>query len=106
MNKLYTKNAAIQYLREQTGQMSRQVFAEEVRQGRIPEKPYGKSVRYRKEDLDRWQTITHMHRTDYSDETVSGMRTSRSLLLDDGLSFADLLAKQTNKKRKIGTSTR
>ena len=100
MNKLYTQNAAIKYLREQTGQMSLKVFTEEVRQGRIPEKPYGKGVRFRKEDLDRWQTITQMHHTDYTNVAKSGTRISRSLLKDAELSFANLVAKQTSNVRK------
>ena len=100
MNKLYTQSAAIQYLREQCGQMTVRVFMEEVRQGRIPEKPYGKSVRFRKEDLDRWQTLTHMHHIDCSKEANTGMRISRSLLKDTELSFVNLLAKQKSKTHK------
>lgn len=102
MNKLYTTNAAIKYLREQTGAMSLKVFTEEVRQGRIPEKPYGKTVRFRKEDLDRWQTITHTHHTDLPKEAESGTRVSRSSLMDGELSFANLLAKEKPLMRKTG----
>lgn len=94
MNKLYTQNAAIKYLREQTGQMSLKVFVQEVQAGRIPEKPYGKGVRYRQEDLDRWQTITHIHHIDCSKEANTGTRISRSLFKEEGLSFAKRLAKQ------------
>ena len=106
MNKLYTTAAAIQYLREQTGAMSLKVFTEEVKQGRIPEKPYGKTVRFRKEDLDRWQTITHTHHTDYSNEMVSGTHVSRSSLMDEGLSFANLQAKLKSNLRKLGASAK
>lgn len=102
MNKLYTQNAAIKYLREHTGKMSLKVFTEEVKQGRIPEKPYGKGVRFRQEDLDKWQTLTNMHHTDYSKETGSGTHVSRSLLMDEELSFANLLAKQKSPLHKLG----
>lgn len=102
MNKLYSRNAAIKYLKEQTGNMSLRIFVAEVEAGRIPEKPYGKGVRFRKEDLDRWQTITHMHHTNLSKETESGTRVSRSSLMDEGLSFANLLARGKFRSRKIG----
>lgn len=102
MNKLYTTNAAIKYLREQTGSMSLRVFTEEVKLGRIPVKPYGKTVRFRKEDLDKWQTITHIAHTDYSKETGSGMRVSRSSLMGEELSFANLLAKEKSNVHKLG----
>ena len=105
MNKLFTQSAAIKYLREQTGQMSLRVFTEEVKQGRIPEKPYGKAVRFRKEDLDKWQTITHMHHTDYSSEVKSGTHISRSSLKGEESSFANLLAKRTLVKRNNGVLT-
>lgn len=102
MNKLYTTNAAIKYLREQTGAMSLKVFTEEVRQGRIPEKPYGNTIRFRKEDLDRWQTITRTHHTDYSKETESGTRAYRSSWETEELSFAKVLAQEKPLMRKIG----
>lgn len=102
MNRLYTKHAAIKYLREQIGRMSERAFEEEVNQGRILEKPYGRSVRYRKEDLDRWQTITRTRHIDCSNGTAGGTRISRSSLLDGELSFAKLLAKQTSRARKTG----
>lgn len=100
MNKLFTQDAAIKYLREQCGQMSLKVFTQEVEQGRIPEKPYGKGVRFRKEDLDKWQTITHIHHIDSSKEANTGTRISRSSFKGEGLSFAKLLAKQQSKTHK------
>ena len=102
MNKLYSRNAAIKYLKEQTGNMTLRVFNAEVAAGRIPEKPYGNGVRFRQEDLDRWQTITHTHHTDLSKEMGSGMHVSRSSLVGGELSFANLLAQEKYPPHKIG----
>ena len=45
MTKLLTQNAAIKYLREICGTMSARTFQDEVRSGRIPQKPFGKKIR-------------------------------------------------------------
>lgn len=102
MNKLYTTHAAIKYLREQTGAMSLKIFTQEVEQGRIPVKPYGNTIRFRKEDLDKWQTITRIAHTDYTNETASGTRAYRSSLATEELSFAKVLAQEKPQMRKIG----
>ena len=47
MNKLYSRDAAIKYLKQQTGMMTLKAFNAEVNAGRIPQKPYGNSFRYR-----------------------------------------------------------
>ena len=102
MNKLYSRNAAIKYLKEQTGNMTLNTFNVEVAAGRIPVKPYGNTVRFRQEDLDRWQTLTFAHHSEYTDAANSGTRVSQSSLLDAELSFANLQAKQPPRGRKIG----
>ncbi len=99
MKKLLTQNAAIAYLRNVCGAMSIKVFQEEVRAGRIPQKPFGKTVRYRQEDLDKWCDITKVH-SDYSNVAKSGTRTSRSLFRDSGLSFAKVLDALTKPQQK------
>lgn len=93
MNKLYSRNAAIKYLKEQTGMMTLRIFMAEVSAGRIPEKPYGNTVRFRQEDLDKWQTITNIHHSDYTNVAKSGTHISRSNLMDADLSFVKRQAK-------------
>ena len=95
MTKLLTQNAAIKYLREICGSMSARTFQDEVRSGRIPQKPFGKkSVRYRQEDLDKWYNITNVY-SDCSNAAKSTTRISRSLRTDNGLSFAKVLGALT-----------
>lgn len=105
MCKLLTQDAAIKYLREMCGCMSGQVFRDEVRAGRIPQKPFGKkSVRYRQEDLDKWCNITRTL-SDYSNVAKSGTRISRSLFRDSDLSFAKVLDAKTKTMPKYGVQT-
>jgi hypothetical protein len=87
MNKLYSRDAAIKYLKQQTGMMTLKAFNAEVNAGRIPQKPYGNSFRYRQEDLDKWQTLTHIHHSESTNVGNTGTRTSHSALADAGLSF-------------------
>ena len=91
MGQLLTATAAIEYLRDTCGCMSRKTFQAEVTAGRIPVKPYGKKYMYRQEDLDAWQNITKPL-SEYSNVAKSGTRISRSSQMDAGLSFANLLA--------------
>jgi len=92
MNKLLTIGAAIKYLREHTGAMSKKTFLAEVAAGRIPVKPYGaRAVRYRQRDLDTWLNITVIQHTESINAATSGTHTSRSLLMDNELSFAKAL---------------
>lgn len=102
MNKLYTKNAAIKYLRGIIGSMSLKTFDTEVSAGRIPMKPYGNTVRFRQEDLDTWLNLTITFRSDYTKEGTSGTHTSRSMLLDGDLSFENLPGAKTSSRRKLG----
>ena len=105
MTKLLTQNAAIKYLREICGSMSFQIFQDEVRSGRIPQKPFGKkSVRYRQEDLDRWCNITNVY-SDCSNVAKSTTRISRSLFRDSELSFAKVLAAKMKTTPKYGART-
>lgn len=105
MKKLLTQNAAIAYLRNVCGAMSIKVFQEEVRAGRIPQKPFGKkSVRYRQEDLDKWCNITNVY-SDCSNAAKSGTRISRSLFRDSELSFAKVLAAKMKTTPKYGVRT-
>lgn len=92
MEKLLTITDAVKYLRERTGAMSKKTFLAEVAAGRIPVKPYGaRAVRYRQRDLDTWLNITVIQHTESLNAAKSGTHTSRSLLMDDGLSFAKAL---------------
>ena len=100
MNKLYSRNAAIKYLKEQTGNMTLRVFNAEVAAGRIPEKPYGNSVRFRQEDLNKWQTLTYVHRSDCTNVDKSGTHTSHSVLADIGLSFVKRQGVQTKRRQR------
>lgn len=104
MNKLLTTNAAIQYLREQAGSMSYKTFMVEINAGRIPYKPYGCKMRFRKTDLDTWLNTTETHRSDYTNAAKRGTRTSRLSLMDDGLSFAKLLEQRSGLRRNNGQS--
>ena len=105
MTKLLTQDAAIKYLREICGSMSARIFQDEVRSGRIPQKPFGKkSVRYRQEDLDKWCNITNVY-SDCSNVAKSGTRISRSLFRDSELSFAKVLAAKMKTTPKYGVRT-
>lgn len=105
MCKLLTQDAAIKYLREICGSMSARIFQDEVRSGRIPQKPFGKkSVRYRQEDLDKWCNITNVY-SDCSNVAKSTTRISRSLRTDNELSFAKVLAAKMKTTPKYGVRT-
>lgn len=103
MEKLLTITDAIKYLRERTGSMSQKTFLAEVAAGRIPVKPYGaRAVRYRQRDLESWLNITEIHHSDFSNAAKSGTRTSRLSLMDNGLSFAKVLAQHRAMRQPRG----
>lgn len=100
MDKLFTTNAAILYLRERVGSMSRKTFLAEVAAGRIPVKPYGAQVRFRKQDLDTWLNITETHHSDFTNAAKRGTPTFRSALMESGLSFVKRQGVQMKQRRR------
>ena len=99
MNKLYTKNAAIKYLRELTGSMSLHTFEAEIAAGRIPVKPYGNTSRFRQEDLDLWAKITITPLSESTNVATHGTRISRSALMDTDLSFVKRLGAKMKRRQ-------
>lgn len=96
MGQLLTQKSACEYLRHSCGSMSVHTFNKEVAAGRIPVKWFGRSKRYRIEDLDAWQQKTIV-RSDYTSAAKSGTRIYHSLPRATGMSFAQARAQLIGK---------
>ena len=95
---LLTQQKAARFLN-----MNVRTFVREVKAGRIPVVPYGRTFRYNVRDLIRWANSARPLSDYLGDQTRrSGMHISRSQLMDTELSFVSLLDARTNAKRQIG----
>ena len=101
MGQIIAKYQAIKYLRERAGRMSEAILDAEVASGRIPVKPFGNKIRFRTEDLDKWLETSEV-RLEYIGVATPGTHTSRSSLLDGGLSFVKRLGARTRNQRPTG----
>ena len=105
MDRLLTMDAAIKYLRERAGSMSYKTFMAEINAGRLPYKPYGTKMRFRRQDLDTWLHTTETHHSDYTNVATRGTHISRASLVGTEWSYAKLLEQQRGIKRHSGQST-
>lgn len=105
MDRLLTMDAAIKYLRERAGSMSYKTFMAEINAGRLPYKPYGTKMRFRRQDLDTWLHTTETHHSDFTNVATRGTHISRASLMDADLSFAKLLEQRSGLRRRNGQST-
>ena len=101
MGQIIPKYLAVKYLRERAGRMSEKILDAEVAHGRIPVKPFGNKIRFRTEDLDKWLETSEV-RFESIGVATPGTRTSRSSLLDGGLSFVKRLGAKTHNQQPTG----